>query len=302
VEEFVPVKLLPIVVCLSLTPGLPGQPAHPLEPSASSANVKVRLLSEVLAIQPGRTFMVALRMTMAPSWHTYWKNPGDSGMATRTVWTLPDGFKASELQWPIPSRAVDGRLSRYGYEREATFLAAITPGPDLPKGRFSVAAKVSWLECRDICIPGKASLEISLPSSAPAPKAALDPAVRTVFAAARASIPRASADLRMSHSVEGARLVLRIVGPAPRLGEPLEFFPETAGLIEAAEPQDVSREGAGWAISLKRAANPAATPPVLRGVLVTSLRSRRMAWDISSAAAEGRPGSDRPGHNRKEIP
>lgn len=276
---------LPVRAFLSLLTGLAGAPVEALDASAGSANVTVRLVSEVLSIQPGKAFTVALQMKMAPLWHTYWKNPGDAGMPTRVVWTLPDGFKASELQWPIPARAVNGSLALYGYERQATLLTEITPGPDLPKGRFTVGAKVSWLECKDICIPGKASLELTLPAAPGPGRTALDPASRALFAAARSSLPRAAASLGASHSVEGGRIILRIAGPARGLGSPLEFFPETAGLIEAAEPQSVARAGAGWTISMKRAPKAPLAEAALRGVLVTASGSRRLAWDVSAAPA-----------------
>ena len=277
--------MLAVVISLSLWPGPMGAPAEAGDASAGSANVTVRLVPEVLSIRPGKPFTVALHMKMAPSWHTYWKNPGDAGIPTRVVWTLPDGFKASELQWPAPARAVDGSLALYGYEREATLLTEITPGIDLPSGRFTLAAKVSWLECRDICIPGKASLDITLPAALGRGPAAVDPASKALFASARAAMPRASGVPKVSHDVEGDRLVLRIGGPVPGLGSPLEFFPEKAGLIEAAQPQTVSRAGTGWTISMKRATNAPAPAPTLRGVLVTSAGSRRMAWEVSATAA-----------------
>lgn len=215
-------KSLPAFAAWSLLAALPAAPAMAIEASASSANVKVRLVPEVLSIQAGKAFTVALHMTMAPLWHTYWKNPGDSGMPTRIVWTLPDGFKASELRWPVPVRAADGGLALYGYEHEATFLTEITPGSDLPKGRFTLAAKVTWLECKDICIPGKANLDLTLPSAPGSGRAALDPASKALFTAARAAMPRSSAAMKASHSVEGGRLILKVAGPpgsgiAPRV-------------------------------------------------------------------------------------
>ena len=88
--------------------------------------------------------------------------------------------------------------------------------------------------------------------------------------------------------MDGGRLVININGPAPRIGSPLEFFPETAGLIVAAAPQTVSKAGPGWAISMKRAPNAPPAPPNLRGVLITNAASRRAAYDITVAAATAR--------------
>ena len=65
--------------------------------------VKAELLAEPLAIAPGQPFTVGIKLTMKEHWHTYWRNPGDSGEPTRVTWKLPQGFAAGELQWPAPS-------------------------------------------------------------------------------------------------------------------------------------------------------------------------------------------------------
>ena len=273
--------LLPALLVASVAT---GAHAEAMEATAASANVTVKLVSEVRSIEPGKPFSVAIQMTMAPGWHTYWKNPGDSGMPTRVVWTLPDGFKASELQWPRPIRAVDAGLALYGYEHDATFLAEITPSPELPKGRFMVSAKLSWLECKDICIPGKATIDLTVPLAEGTAASALDPAAKPLFTAARASLPKAAKALKVSHAVKGDRLILTISGLPPAASSPMEFFPETSGLIEAAEPQTIARAGTSWTISMKRAANAPAAPASLRGVLVAKTAAKPIAYDVSALA------------------
>lgn len=255
--------------------------------SAGSAHVSVRLVPEVTAISPGRPFTVAIHMSMAPSWHTYWKNPGDSGMPTKVTWTLPDGFKAGELQWPAPKRSVDSGLALYGYEGEATFLAEVTPPPKLGPGRFSVNADVSWLECRDICIPGKARLSLALPSQPGGGAAPLDPGEKALFASARKAMPAAATTLRATQSIQNGHLVLKVTG-RPALGESLEFFPETPGLIEAAAPQVATRAGQGWAISMKLAADAPPPPAALEGVL----RAGAHTYRLSAAPAGASPRKD----------
>lgn len=252
--------------------------------SAGSAHVSVRLVPEVTAISPGRPFTVAVHMTMAPSWHTYWKNPGDSGMPSKVTWTLPDGFKAGELQWPAPKRSVDSGLALYGYEGEATFLAEVTPPPTLGPGRFSINAEARWLECRDICIPGKAQLGLALPSQPGGGAAPLDPGETALFASARKAMPVSAASVRATQAIQNGRLILTLRGGAA-LGEPFEFFPETPGLIEAAAPQVAARSGQGWAISMTMAANAPPPPPTIEGVL----RAGSRAYRISAARAGAVP-------------
>src|SRR4051794_3025095 len=98
-------------------------------PGASSANgelVRAKLLADVSAIQPGQPFTVGVLLTIEPGWHVYWKNPGDSGLSTSAKWTLPEGFKAGDLQFPVPTRFdLEGGLVNYGYHDEVMLTATI---------------------------------------------------------------------------------------------------------------------------------------------------------------------------------
>jgi len=53
----------------------------------------------------GQPIWLGLAITHQPHWHTYWKNPGDSGLPTTLQWTLPEGVKSGEIEWPTPSRS-----------------------------------------------------------------------------------------------------------------------------------------------------------------------------------------------------
>src|SRR5260370_18161265 len=65
-------------------------------------NVKAHLVGEVSAIAPGQSFWVALELNIRDGWHTYWRNPGDSGQATTLAWTLPPGFTAGGIVGTAP--------------------------------------------------------------------------------------------------------------------------------------------------------------------------------------------------------
>src|SRR5262249_20837818 len=60
----------------------------------NTGHVETELVSARAAIAPGERFTVVLRQAIAPGWHTYWRNPGDSGEAIGLAWTLPRGFSA----------------------------------------------------------------------------------------------------------------------------------------------------------------------------------------------------------------
>ena len=95
---------------------------------------------------------------MDPGWHTYWKNPGDAGSPTKIEWQLPPGFTAGEIQWPLPEKLPPADVTTYGYENEVVLLVPLTLASNLPAGPLNLAAKVSWLECKESCIPADAKI------------------------------------------------------------------------------------------------------------------------------------------------
>src|SRR3989440_1234575 len=99
-------------------------------PLVKTAHVEAELVAERASVQPGKPALVGLKLRMEPQWHTYWKNPGDSGLPTRLQWTLPPGWKAGEIQWPYPKPLPVGPLMNYGYEDEVVLLAELTPPAD----------------------------------------------------------------------------------------------------------------------------------------------------------------------------
>jgi thiol:disulfide interchange protein DsbD len=143
-----------------------GGPA--LAAPVRTPHVEAELVAERTSVAPGETLTVALRLKMIPEWHTYWRNPGDSGEPTRLEWRLPPGFEASEIYWPYPQRLPAGPLMNYGYEGEVLLLSRITPPRELASGTpVTFAAKASWLVCsREHCIPEDGEVSLTLPSNA----------------------------------------------------------------------------------------------------------------------------------------
>lgn len=150
-------------------------------------HVEAELVAEVRSVQPGVPFWVALRLKMDPGWHTYYKEPGDSGIPTAIRWTLPQGFKAGEIQWPQPRTIEMPPLVNYGYEGEVFLLTEITPPKNLKLGTsVPLKARADWLVCRETCIPGRADMELILPVKNETP--VLDPRWSESFVNTRALI------------------------------------------------------------------------------------------------------------------
>jgi thiol:disulfide interchange protein DsbD len=129
--------------------------------------VRTELLADTNAIVPGKPFTVGLLLRMAPGWHTYWKFSGDAGLPTELKWKLPPGWKIGEIQWPIPLKTIDpGDIQTYGYVDEVLLMQEITPPPKIDGSSVKLSTDASWLVCEKICIPGGATLQLELPTSA----------------------------------------------------------------------------------------------------------------------------------------
>lgn len=154
----------------------------------SEDHVKVSLISEQSAFVPGTTAWIGVRLLHAPHWHTYWINPGDSGLATKLTWHLPDGYGVSDIAWPAPIRIMLGDIVNFGYTGDIVLPVQVAVPGDAQEGStVHVGVDAKWLVCREECIPGSASLSLDLPVRA---ITADDPATSKLFDAARAAAPR----------------------------------------------------------------------------------------------------------------
>src|SRR5262249_16897615 len=162
--------------------------SRPSMGASESPRVQVELLSEVAAVAPGQPFWVALRQRIAPGWHTYWMNPGDSGEPPKIKWDLPRGSRAEEFAWPFPERIPVGPAMTYGYSGEVVLPLAMMPPANLPPGKaVTLRGRASWLVCEKICIPEEAPIALTLPVAAGAPR--LDPRGAALIEAARRNVP-----------------------------------------------------------------------------------------------------------------
>ncbi len=248
--------------------------AAPVKPG----KVAVELIAERSAIVPGQRFTVALRLQMDEHWHTYWKNPGDSGLPTSLIWRLPTGFSAGELQWPYPQRISAGRLTNYGYEGEALLLVDVAAPEALKTGAsVTLAALAKWLECKDVCIPREAALELALPVAVNAATSAWT----AQFKVAREALPRALTGFRASatRAGKGLELALAPTRPVAPFGS-FYFFSEREGMVEPSRPQLLKKVGERYVLSLPIAVAPTGDFSVLEGVLVAD-----QAWPGMDARA-----------------
>ena len=150
-------------------------------------HVRVDLLADTTAVQPGEPFTVGVRFHIDPGWHIYWTNPGDSGLPTEVKLHLPPGFTAGPVQYPVPQvLRLPGDVTNYGYEREVMLLVPVTPPATVAVGTtVPILADSMWLVCQDRCLPGRSTTHLTLTVAA-----AIEPDNTAAFAAARRRLPR----------------------------------------------------------------------------------------------------------------
>ena len=156
--------------------------------SADAPHVHVQLVAPQDQIYPGGSNVIGLYFKLEPGWHVYWQNAGDSGEPPHIHWTLPDGITAGPLQFPAPTRLPLGPLMDFGYEDQVLFPIQLQVAEKVKDSPAVLDAKVDWLVCREVCIPGKTDLALPLPVAAQ--RGPVDPARQALFDRFRARLPQ----------------------------------------------------------------------------------------------------------------
>ena len=244
-----------------------------------SEHATARLIASASQIRAGESIDIAIRIEAESGWHTYWKNPGDSGLATRVSWTLPKGFEAGPIEWPPPIRFSTDTLASYGYEGDVWLLVRVRAPESLRGKKATLAARVDWLECSDVCLPGRGDFTLALPIANGKGKGGSGAVERPEFARARARLPLplpagASASIVMT-GPSTARLVVRRA--TPLLTGDMLFFPDGPGIVEPSKDQHAARELDRIQLDLPLAPGASLPATGLTGVLVAGDE----AWQLT---------------------
>lgn len=249
---------------------------------AQGAHTQVRLLLEQQAARPGDTVLAGVSLRMDPRWHTYWQNPGASGMSTKIDWQLPAGVSAGTTLWPVPQKQPDEDLTTYIYTNEVVLLVPLKLSSTLPPGPLDLKAKVSWLECDQQCIPGSQTIQAVLAVSSeakPSPDAGLIEQWQKL-------VPRSSADLGAQAWWAGEKQdKLRTVTLRWNSSHPagsVDFFPNASDSFEIQPATERAPAPAGK-LALSKAIKKFSGdwPEHLSGLLIQQTGADRVAYEIS---------------------
>lgn len=221
-----------IAACLAFA----GLEAAPVQADYTT----VELIAESRGIVPGESFDVAIRFELEPHWHIYWQNPGASGLPLEITWELPEGIEAGVIQWPVPERIPLEGLMNYGYEDTAVFIVPMRASEDLELGAtVSLKADLFWLICKEMCLPGDASVALQLPVVEVAELSS----EASAFSTARDAHPLENDHLQSTAYVDGEALVLLIESDQPLFSE-LYFYADAGGWIDPNAAQTATAKSA----------------------------------------------------------
>jgi thiol:disulfide interchange protein DsbD len=276
-------RFLAFLLALLVTGPALAQSSPPQSSVVKTENIRAELVSEVSEVKAGEPFWVGLHFTIKPKWHTYWKNPGDSGLPTEINWKLPAGAKADPIVWPAPTFFDIGGVINYGYHDDVVLLTRITPPADA-SGPLVLDADANWLVCEDVCIPEEGKFSLSLPVGPIAKPGDAD--TRALFDKARRTVPMESPwPARFGLSKAGdPTLVIDAKGLKADTIRDAYFFPAEWGPVANMAKQSASVTADGIRIPLKKGDAKAAAPQQIAGTLVLTEKTdggeQRQAFDI----------------------
>ncbi|PUE62451.1 protein-disulfide reductase [Limnohabitans sp. Rim8] len=242
-------------------------------------------------VQAGQPMWVGLQLTHQPEWHTYWRNPGDSGLPTQLELNLPAGITAGEVQWPLPQKLKAGSLTNYGFDKTVLLAVPLTVSTQFKPNAtqtLDIQLHANWLVCRLECIPQEGDFALRIPvNSSFAPHA-------TAFSALLAEQAKALPGVKATTRFEAQRLTLQISGlPTSLHGKTLRVFPDTAELVASATEQhpraSQSWQGDVWTAQLPLSNLRMTEPKQMGFLLIADEGAKRQGFVVSAPVTHAWP-------------
>lgn len=234
--------------------------------SQSSVVVTEHVSAELVVHAPegiasGNTIWLGLHIRHHPHWHTYWKNPGDSGLPTTLNWLLPAGFSVGDIYWPLPKQLPVGPLLNYGYEGDLLLPVPLTVPKGFSGAALPISLRADWLVCNEICLPESGEFALEVPTTAITEHAAL-------FSLALDAQPHTPAGMTATATLTTNALHIEVDGlPAAFKEKSLLVFPEEAGVFEHAAPVTQQWDGEQLRVQLPLSTQRSESPTAMHIVI-----------------------------------
>jgi len=236
--------LLSALLLLSLTIPAFGRQTEALD----TGRVTASIISSLDRVAPGGTVWVALQTELDEGWHTYWRNPGDSGEPVQLTWILPQGVDLGPIAWPLPNPIPTGPIVNYGFEGAPLFPVELTIPETVQTGEtLSLTLDFYYLVCADICIPEEGQLKLELDIGEPVGDQLWGPQIEAaVLASPRLGNIVGAADV--SRGVENDILTLTFADLPEGQVSDAYFFPFDQGVLGHSAAQNFRRGDTGIAL------------------------------------------------------
>lgn len=257
-----------------------AQPSTATQTQEPEHYVSVRLIADKSDVKGGDVIRIGVEQTIYPKWHTYWKNPGDSGLATDVKWNTPDEFNFSDMEWPTPKKLPYGPLTNYGYEGVVTTLQNLTLPATIPTGPFAVSGTVNLLVCYDICIPESHDVSLIFNDGGDAQTDLIEKAEQTL---------PVSKNWETTYTEEKGDFVLSITTDSTAIinAKKVIFAPEDWGTIDNTKDARIEKTNDGFRLLQKRGErnlNEIASLPLVIGYDGKGVRLKATSAPITSSA------------------
>lgn len=148
-----------LVLALGLSSSAQAQDASDWTTQAHTA---ARLIAGATVTTPGATFVRAgIEIKLGPGWHTYWRDPGDTGVPPTFDFSGSDNVKSAKVMWPAPESFPDGAGgTSIGYVDHVILPVRVTP--DTAAKQSTLHLKLNYAVCGDLCVPVEANLQLAL--------------------------------------------------------------------------------------------------------------------------------------------
>ncbi|MEL0288815.1 MAG: protein-disulfide reductase DsbD domain-containing protein, partial [Gammaproteobacteria bacterium] len=128
----------------------------------NTGQANARIVASSGSVMPGDSLWIAVEIDLPEGWHTYWRNPGDSGAPPTLDYSLPSGVTLGPIRWSKPELIPFGPLINIGYKNSAVFAQRMRVSDQFGEETLPITLKGRWLVCADVCIPESGELALTL--------------------------------------------------------------------------------------------------------------------------------------------
>ena len=200
-----------------------------------TGHARISLIKDHSDFVPGTSINIGLKVSMDKGWHTYWRNPGDSGGPIEIDWNLPKGFSVSDIKWPLPEKIVYPPLMTYVYEDFVIYPMVLSIPADYSDDYFEMNADI--LICADVCIPESGKISSNL----------LDIESDSLIYEWLESVP--SKSLPITTSLNDNNLEIKFT--FEKEIKEIYFFPDENNSIDYSSKQNFYKKDDGYFLSIK---------------------------------------------------